>query len=101
MTHRIRIVRTSNPFAKNRRTLSGLKSLLKLIKAPLENQIKADLLHAKFAKMEQDRRLGELEQSIRSNKLVLLDIQIDAKKLELEALKRKLGNPDEFAERLD
>lgn len=100
MTRRVRIVRTSNPFAKNRRTISGFKSLLKLIKAPLEAQIKSDVLHAKFAKMEQDHRIGELEEAIRANKLVLLDIQIDAKKLELEALKRKLGNPDEFAERL-
>ena len=58
---------------------------------------KIDLDTAKLTKMNQDRKIGELEEGIKANSLVLLDIQIDHKKLELLALRRKIGDLNDFA----
>lgn len=54
-----------------------------------------DLDNAKLVKLQQDRKIGEIEEGIKHDRLVLLDIQIETKKLELAALKRKLGDPDD------
>ena len=97
---RIRIQRSKSPFLRTARTLRGLKGLCQLFSAPLLRSRQADLQQAKIAKLTQDREIGETIAGIKANQLVLLDIQIEAKKLELAALKRKLGNPDDFAEQL-
>lgn len=98
MTIKVKIQRRRNASALLSKRIKGFNSLLNLFFiAPMKAQRRIDLDAARLDKMQQDRKIGELEEGIKSNKLVLLDIQIEAKKLELMALKRKLGDPEAFA----
>jgi len=98
MSQLVRIQRSRSKSRTFRRQLSGIQDLLKMfIIEPIEKQRRMELQDAKLSKLQQDRKIGELEEGIKANKLVLLDIQIEQKKLELLALKRKLGDPDSFA----
>ena len=97
---RIRIQRTNSPYRRAARTLRGLKGLCSLFTGPLVRSRQENLQQAKIAKLQQDREIGETIAGIKANQLVLLDIQIEAKKLELATLRRKLGNPDDFADQL-
>ena len=63
---------------------------------PLKKTRQEELQEARIRKLQQDRKIGELTEGIKSNQLVLLDIKIEAKKLELAALRRKLGDPDDY-----
>lgn len=92
---RIRIARSKNSPAAFRRQLKGAKGLLKMALGGFESRRKIALNDARLEKYNQDHKIAEITEGIKSNQLVLLDIQIEMKRLELLALKRKLGNPDE------
>lgn len=95
---RIRIARSRSPSRTFHRRLQGFQGLLGMWKSAMGAQRRIDLDEEKILLSQQKRKINELEEGIRANRLVLLDIQIEQKQLELRALKRKLGDPDDFAD---
>jgi len=92
---RVRIQRTRNKYRSSHLFLAGIRGLCEVfLIAPVERNRKEALQRAKIEKLVQDREIGQIVQGIKSNQLMLQDIQIEIKKLELIALKRKLGDPD-------
>jgi mevalonate kinase len=68
-----------------------------MFRGAIKKQREIDLATARLKKMNQDRKIGEILEGIKSNQLLLLDIKIDQEKLKLIALRRKVGSPDDFA----
>lgn len=101
MTQRVRIVRTKNQFAQNRKFLKGIMALCDYLLKPYEAQRKIEMHQERILTSQQKRKINELEEGIRSNKLTLLDIEIERKKLELEKLRRELGDANDFRPSLD
>jgi hypothetical protein len=95
--HKVKIVRT-NPawYGQTRRNVAFWQGIFQPYLKQCELRRKIAMNDARLEKMNQDREIGETVNAIKSNQLVLLDIQIERAKLELAALKRKLGNPDDF-----
>lgn len=88
---RIRIQRTRNNLGVFRRNASGISGLCKMLLAPFERQRQIALHNARLEKLQQDREIGEIILGIQHNKLLLQDIEIEKRKLELKKLQRELG----------
>ena len=98
MAKLIRIKRSRSSYRSNKALLKGVTGLLDLFFfTPLKRSRAEELQQARIAKLEQDREIGEINLATKANQLLLQDIKIEAKQLELLALKRKLGDPDGFA----
>lgn len=99
---KVTIKRHPNPSKVISRRISGIRTLIDVLYlAPLKHQRAIDLSNAKLAKYEQDMRVAEIALQERHNKLVMQDIEIEKKKLELYALQLKLGKTEtEFAAEL-
>lgn len=97
-------IRRSRPrqYTKNRRLFTGLSGLCALFLAPYKAQAKNNLDEARLRKVQEDREVGQQRKALIANQVVLTDIKIEKAKLELQALKAKLGDPDHpFAKPMD
>lgn len=70
-----------------------LNAIQKAEKVAIETQRKTDHHNAKILELEERRILHEAKVAQANNAIVLQDIAIDLKKLELEALEKKLHPP--------
>lgn len=99
MTKTVRIKRSQ--LSNTRRVslfASCTNTLLGVWRRAYARQQQIDLQASKLLKAEQDRRIGEMVLAAKSNAVLLQDIKIEKEKLELLALKKKLGITDnEFA----
>lgn len=99
MARRVRIQRSRpTPFAKNRKLLKTFKIGFGLTSRFLSAQRRIDIEKAKLERVIKQCELDEVNIAYRNNRVVLLDIEIEKKKVELELLKRQVGDPDAFAD---
>lgn len=94
MAKLFKIKRNRNSYTSSRYLLNGISGLCKLFLAPVERNRKECLQQAKIAKLVQDHAIGEITLAHKANAVLLQDLQIEIKKLEIIALKHKLGDPD-------
>lgn len=81
------------------RRITGARTLLKLASSHLKAGRQIALDEARLRQFDRDHEIAELILAEKSDKLVLLDLEIEKKKLELLALQRKLGGgADQFAD---
>ena len=99
---KVRIARSNTPQARLRRQLRGIRGLCGLVLDSYKNQRQAELTLARTAKTFRDMELQELEKARKGNQIVLLDIEIERRKIELARLKEEQENrsADSFAQRL-
>ena len=98
MARLFRIKRTRSAYRSNKALIKGVSGLLDLFFfTPLKRSRAEELQRARIAKLQQDRAIGEINLATKANQLLLQDIKIEQKQLELLALKRKLGDPDGYA----
>lgn len=87
MTQKVRIMRSGRPSLILKRRIRGWRTLLGMISSQLAAPRRIAMEDEKLKRLQKHREIDEMELAIKSNRVVLLDLQIEKKQLELEKYK--------------